>query len=178
MTEKPVVTRLERRQLLGVLLTSLCALALEIVLTRIFSVTMWYHFAFLAISMALMGSAMAGMALYFFPQAARPERARLAIGWLAIALALAVPVVFWIYLHIPFQVDLGRSDFPTDQIVWLVLIYLDLTVPFFLAGSILALALASWPEHTNRLYWADLTGASLGCLFSIVALDQLGGVGA
>jgi hypothetical protein len=170
--------QLERRQLLGVLLTSLSALALEIVLTRIFSVTMWYHFAFLAISMALMGSATAGMVLYFVPQAARPERARRTVGWLAIALALSVPAVFWLYLRIPFQVDLGRSSFPADQIVWLILIYIDLTVPFFLAGAILSLALASWPEHVNRLYWADLTGASLGCLFSIAALDWLGGVGA
>jgi hypothetical protein len=178
MIQGPVPAPLERRQLLGVLLTSLSALALEIVLTRIFSVTMWYHFAFLAISMALMGSATAGMALYFFPRATRPDRARRVIGWLALALALSVPAVFWIYLHIPFQVDLGRSSFPADQVVWLILIYLDLTVPFFLAGAILSLALASWPEQTNRLYWADLTGASLGCLFSIVALDQLGGVGA
>ena len=77
-TSQPALTNhpLARRQLLGVLLTSLSALALEIVLTRIFSVTMWYHFAFLAISMALMGSASAGMALYFLPRAARPERAR------------------------------------------------------------------------------------------------------
>ncbi len=172
----PPPTRLGPRQLLGVLLTSLSALALEIVLTRVFSVTMWYHFAFLAISMALMGSAVAGMVLYFVPAAARPERARHTIGWLALALAIAVPVVFWVYLHIPFQVDLGRSGFAASQIVWLILIYLDLTVPFFLAGAVLSLALASWPEQANRVYWADLTGASLGCLFSIVALDQLGGV--
>jgi hypothetical protein len=169
---------LARRQVLGVLLTSLSALALEIVLTRIFSVTMWYHFAFLAISMALMGSASAGMALYFFPRAARPERARRLIGWLAMALALSVPLVFWVYLHIPFQVDLGRTSFPAGQVVWLVAIYLDLTVPFFLAGAILALTLSTWPEHANQLYWADLTGASIGCLFSIAALEALGGVGA
>ncbi|MCA9873992.1 MAG: hypothetical protein KC441_10060 [Anaerolineales bacterium] len=49
----------QRFLLLGVLLTSLVTLALEIVLTRIFSVTMWYHFAFLTISIALMGSALA-----------------------------------------------------------------------------------------------------------------------
>ena len=57
-----------RHLLAGVFLISMGALALEVVLTRIFSVTMWYHFAFLAISMALMGSAMAGVFLYFFPK--------------------------------------------------------------------------------------------------------------
>ena len=38
-----------RQQLLGVLLVSMGALALEIILTRVFSVTMWYHFAFMVI---------------------------------------------------------------------------------------------------------------------------------
>ena len=178
MNAVPAVPSLPRRQLLGVLLISLSALALEIILTRVFSVTMWYHFAFLAISMALMGSAAAGMALYFVPRLAAPAIAPRAIGWLAIGLAVSVPVVFWIYPHIPFQLDLGRSQFPPAQVFWLVLIYLDLTVPFFLAGAILSLALSAWPQHTNRVYWADLTGASLGCLFSIAALDRLGGVGA
>ncbi len=43
---------LERRQLVGVFLVSIGSLALEVVLTRVFSVTMWYHFAFLAISIS------------------------------------------------------------------------------------------------------------------------------
>jgi spermidine synthase len=169
---------LERRQLLGIGLTTLGTLALEVVLTRVFSVTMWYHFAFLAISMALMGSASAGMCLYFFPDLTRPANARRAIGLAACALALAVPLTFILYLRIPFQINLGRGEFPVDQILWLILIYLDLTVPFFLSGLILALALATWPAQAGRIYWADLTGASLGCLFSIVALEWLGGVGA
>jgi hypothetical protein len=169
---------LPRRLLLGVGLTSLSALALEIVLTRVFSVTMWYHFAFFAISMALMGSAVAGMALYFFPRLAAPGVARGAVHTAALGLALAVPLTFVAYLRIPFQVNLGRTQFEPAQVLWLALIYLDLTVPFFLSGLVLALALATWPQHTSRLYWADLTGASLGCLFSIGALQWLGGVGA
>jgi spermidine synthase len=174
----PSAPPLERRQLLGIGLTTLGTLALEVVLTRVFSVTMWYHFAFLAISMALMGSAAAGMLLYFLPSFAQPENARRAIGLAALALALSVPLTFMLYLRIPFQLSLGRGEFPAVQILWLILIYLDLTVPFFLSGLILALALATWPAHAGRIYWADLTGASLGCLFSIAALEWLGGVGA
>jgi SAM-dependent methyltransferase len=170
--------RIERRQLLGIFLVSLSALTLEVVLTRIFSVTMWYHFAFLAVSLALMGSAVAGVVLYFLPAVARPENARRWIGLAALGLALAVPLAFLIYLRIPFQVTLNRTGLSWLQAFWLALIYLDLMVPFFLSGFTLSLALSAWAEQAGRVYWADLSGAALGCLFSIVALERLGGAGA
>lgn len=154
------------------------ALALEVVLTRIFSVTMWYHFAFLAVSLALMGSAAAGVFLYFFPTLSQPKNAQRAIGWIGIALACLVPLTFLIYLQIPFQpVLMNRIAWmEAQQLLWLILIYLDLGLPFFFSGMILSLALAGWSEEAGRIYWADLTGASLGCLFSVLALNSLGGV--
>jgi spermidine synthase len=169
---------IERRQLLGVSLTSMGTLALEVVLTRIFSVTMRYHFAFLAISLALMGSAIAGVILYFFPSLTRPEQARRWIGLVALALALLVPITFVLYLQIPFRLTLGSSGVPPQQVLYLALIYLVMTIPFLLSGLVLALALSAWSEQAGRVYWADLTGAALGCLFSILALETLGGVGA
>ncbi len=168
----------ERRQLLGISLTSMSTLALEVVLTRIFSVTMRYHFAFLAISLALMGSAMAGVILYFFPNLTRPAQVRRWIGLAALALALFVPLTFVLFLQIPFRLALKESAFPPQQIIYLALIYLDMTIPFLLSGLILSLALSAWPEQAGRIYWADLTGAALGCLFSILALEFLGGAGA
>ena len=172
--------QLQRQQLIGVLLTSMGALALEVVLTRIFSVTMWYHFAFLAISLALMGSGTAGVVLYAFPRLAQPEVARRWIGYLAVLIGLCVPLTFFIYLQIPFRpVLMNRTGwFSSGQVLWLLLIYLDLALPFFLSGMILSLALSGWPADAGRIYWADLTGASLGCLASIAALAWLGGAGA
>ncbi len=156
------------------------ALALEVVLTRIFSVTMWYHFAFLAISMALMGSAVAGVLLYFFPRLTTPDAAQKWIGRASIALAVAVPAIFLIYLRIPFRPVLMNRDgaFSFEQLGWLALIYVLLSIPFFLSGSVLALSLAGWPNDAGRIYAADLIGAALGCVISIVALANLGGVNA
>ncbi len=170
--------RISHRQLVGVFLTSMSTLTLEVVLTRIFSVTMRYHFAFLAISLALMGSAMAGVLLYFFPNLTQPGRARRWIALAALALALVVPLTFVLYLQIPFQLTLSSSGVPSRQILYLALIYLDMTVPFLLSGLILSLALSAWPEQAGRIYWADLSGAALGCLLSILALETLGGAGA
>lgn len=172
--------KLEKQQMLGVLLLSMGSLALEVVLTRIFSVTMWYHFAFLAISLALMGSATAGVLLYLFPQMAEPDRAKRWIGRAATALALCVPLTFVLYLQIPFDpVLMNRAGFFSGaQLFWLALIYLDLSLPFFLVGVVMALALSVWAEQAGRIYWADLTGASLGCLLSIAILQVLGGANA
>ncbi|WP_374687950.1 hypothetical protein [Promineifilum sp.] len=169
-----------RHLLLGVFLISMGALALEVVLTRIFSVTMWYHFAFLAISMALMGSATAGVTLYFFPHLTRPEAAQKWIGRAAVALAIAVPIVFLIYLRIPFRPVLMNREgaFSLVQLGWLALIYVLLSIPFFLSGAVLALTLSGWPDDAGRVYAADLIGAALGCLLSVAALSRLGGVNA
>ncbi len=172
--------KLGKQQLLGILFVNMGTLALEVVLTRIFSVMMWYHFAFLAISLALMGSATAGVLLYFFPRLSQPENAQRWMGYTAVALAVSVPVTFILYLQIPFEpVLMNRADwFSGGQIFWLALIYLDLAIPFFLAGIVMSLALSAWSEQAGRVYWADLTGASLGCLVSIAALEWLGGGGA
>ncbi|MFQ5419922.1 MAG: hypothetical protein ACE5EY_06120, partial [Anaerolineae bacterium] len=169
-----------RQQLLGILFVNMGTLALEVVLTRIFSVTMWYHFAFLAISLALMGSATAGVLMYFFPALTQPERAQKWMGRTAVVLALSVPLAFILYLQIPFEpVLMNRADwFSGGQIFWLALIYLDLAIPFFLTGIVMSLALSAWSAQAGRVYWADLTGASLGCLVSIAALEWLGGTGA
>ncbi len=169
-----------RHLLIGVFLISMGALALEVVLTRIFSVTMWYHFAFLAISMALMGSAMAGVLLYFFPHFTTPDMAQKWIGRASIALAVAVPIIFLIYLEIPFRPVLMNRDggFSFVQLGWLALIYVLLSIPFFLSGSVLALTLAGWPNEAGKVYAADLIGAALGCLVSVAALARLGGVNA
>ena len=164
----------------GIFLISAGALALEVVLTRIFSVTMWYHFAFLAISMALMGSATAGVVLYFFPRLREPAAAQQWIGRAAVALAVAVPIVFLVYLRIPFDpVLMNRAGaFSFAQLGWLALIYVLLSLPFFLSGTVLALTLAGWPGDAGRVYAADLIGAALGCLLSVAALSRLGGVNA
>ena len=171
--------QVNRRQLTGILMLSLGSLMLEVVLTRIFSVTLWYHFAFLAISLALSGSAIAGILLYFAPSLRTWERGRLLIGYAALALALVIPLTLYAYLHFPFGVLLsGDVVWSGPKVLWFLVIDLLLMLPFLLSGFILALALTIWSQEAGRLYWADLTGASLGCLASIVALETLGGSGA
>ena len=170
----------QRSFLLGVLLTSLVTLAIEIILTRVFSVTMWYHFAFLTISIALMGSATAGVVVYLRPQMLQETAVYRWIGIAAIAFTLAVPLTLLVYLRIPsIVIVMNRTESLTiGQILYLALVYILLSIPFFLSGVVISLALAGWAKIAGRIYWADLTGAALGCLVSVLVLQYFGAVNA
>jgi hypothetical protein len=56
----------ERTLLAGIALGSFSALLLELALTRLFSVVLFYHFAFLAISIALLGLGAGGTFAYLW----------------------------------------------------------------------------------------------------------------
>ncbi|NQU07654.1 MAG: hypothetical protein HQ583_03765, partial [Candidatus Abyssubacteria bacterium] len=65
---------IRRSKYIGIALVSLCILVLELTLTRIFSVTMWYHFAFVAISVALFGISASGLAIFLLQKIFTRER--------------------------------------------------------------------------------------------------------
>lgn len=80
-----------RRVALGVLCTSMALMTSELVVTRIFSVVVWYHFAFLAISVALFGMGAAALAVHLLEHRILPSRTEV---WLArSSLALCVSIV-------------------------------------------------------------------------------------
>lgn len=164
--------------LLGVGLIAMAVLANEIVLTRIFSVTLWYHFAFLVISLALLGSGASGVWIFLLPKTFGGEAAPRRLPWLALGYALTTLAAFLIYQEIPLTVDGLREGLDTSEGLWLFLVYTILTIPFIFAGATIALALKHYQAQAGRMYFADLVGASLGCLLSVLLLDQLGGAGA
>ncbi len=167
-----------RRHLAGLSATSAAILMLEVALTRIFSAMMWYHFAFMSISLALLGGAVAGVFVYLFERRFAPERLLRHLALFALLFSIATALCFVLFLRIPFDVRMLRPPLRPRALLPLALIYLDLAVPFFLGGVVVTLALSRWSGQVGRVYFADLMGAGLGCLLSIVALDRLGGPGA
>ncbi len=165
-----------RSSLAGIFLLSLSLLMLEITLTRVFSVTMWYHFAFLSISLALLGGAIGGIWAYL----ARHRLARGSLApwraWIALLFAVATVATFVLYTNLRFWGGAGTWQVFTPQgMGMLVLVYLDLALPFFLGGMCLAVAMSEWAESVSVVYFADLVGASVGCILSVIALAWLGG---
>ena len=160
------------RAFVGVALVSLCVLMLQLVLTRLFSATMYYHFAFLAISLALLGSGASGVFVYLGGPRLSASRApwapALAAALFAVTTALALAVILANPLS---PLDSGRTT-----LVRLTWIYGACALPFFFAGCVVTLAIARFASQMSRLYLFDLGGAAAGCLLLIPVLDWWGAV--
>ena len=145
----------------------------ELSLTRIFSVTMYYHFAFMAISIALFGLSASGV--YVFLQRDRwrdtpPPR-------LLAAHALAYAAVTVVALAVLVRLRVGVNYAPANVALMCVL-YLVSALPFFTGGAAISIAIARLASGVNAIYAADLLGAGAGCLLLIPALNALGAPGA
>ena len=151
---------------------SAATLLLEVALTRILSVSLWYHFAFMGICTALFGLGFAGLALAFRRSHDVPARllARIACGT-PIAFVLGYAVYNWI----PFEpFSLGSQS---AQWLYLPIAYLALTVPFFFSGMTIAALLTRHAAQVHRLYLVDLVGAGMGAVAIVWLLPALGGSG-
>ncbi|HUJ94469.1 MAG TPA: hypothetical protein VLW84_04315 [Terriglobales bacterium] len=154
----------------GIALCSFSALLLELALTRLFSVVLFYHFAFLAISIALLGLGAGGVFAYLFKaRLARFETRPLAAG-LCILNALLLPAVLEIILHVPVSLELSFANF-----LRLTAMYLASALPFFVTGLQFSIIFARESEHIPRLYAADLLGGALACLGVVPLLNWIGG---
>jgi hypothetical protein len=148
---------------LCVALTTLATLLLELSLTRIFSVVFYYHFVFLAISIALFGLGAGGVFSYvvagwkgnLFQKLGRLS----AVNSLLVILAVLVV--------------LAQGEHPTHG--YLTLTYFATALPFFVAGTIVSLVVSETIERVNRIYFFDLAGAAGSCLLLVFLLETFGG---
>lgn len=153
----------------GLACVTAATMFVEIVLTRIFSVILWYHFAFVAISLAMLGMAGGAMYVYLrrdqFPAAGALQ----AISRLTGLFGGAVVLAYVLALGVAFRLESHPVAF-----VSLGLIVGFWGVPFFLSGMIVSIALTRTNLPVGRLYAVDLVGAALGCLLVQPALSVLG----
>jgi spermidine synthase len=145
----------------GLFFTTLSLLQLELFLTRIFSVTMWYHFAFMAISLAMFGLA-AGAVLV---EVIRKRDPHATLANVALLFALSSAVCFAIQLYIP-------AD-PETRLLSTVAAFTIIAVPFVFGGIVVCVALTRFPAQTGKLYAADLAGSAAGCALTIPILNHI-----
>jgi hypothetical protein len=159
-----------RAMLFGMALCSFAALLLELALTRLFSVVLFYHFAFLAISIALLGLGAGGVFAHLRKNQLARFETRALVSRLCSINALIVPVVLVIVLRIPVSLDISKANF-----LRLTTIYLASAVPFFITGLEFSVVFAREANHVSPLYAADLAGGALACLAIVPLLNFLGG---
>jgi hypothetical protein len=144
----------------AVFLVTLSGLMFEIGLTRIYSATIWYHFAFLAVSVALLGWGLGGVVLHALGDRLTPTLERAAT--LTLLYAATLPGCLWLIAQFPFRIER------------LPLYFLAPLLPFLLAGMVLSMIFHLHRERAAKLYFADLCGAALGALSVTVLLERFG----
>jgi len=173
MTDSRVaVMGVDRSILIGIGAVSGALLMTELALTRIFSVTMYYHFAFLAISIALFGLSASGVLVYVLRRrlAAVSTARLLTLG----ALLHAASTLLALACLVRIRVGLNYS---LRNLVLMLSIYLLAALPFLSGGAVISTAFARLTTRINLLYAADLIGAAAGCLALIPLLNTFGAPG-
>src|SRR2546430_14122982 len=151
----------KRSTYIGLFLTTLSLLQFELFLTRIFSVTMWYHFAFMAISLAMFGLAAGAI----FVELMKKRDAHAMLANLGLLFALTSAICFAAQLYIP-------AD-PEKEIAWTALTFTLVAIPFVFGGMAVCVVLTRFPQHTGALYAADLAGSAAGCVLTIPILNHI-----
>jgi predicted membrane-bound spermidine synthase len=160
------------RHLAGVSLVSATLLMIELCLTRIFSVVMYYHFAFLAISIALFGLSASGVFAFVSRRRLDAQPADRLLSRQALIYAACTIVSLFVLVRL--RVTLQYSP---RNLALMLAIYLLAAIPFFTGGLVVTLAIARLTRRITSVYAADLTGAAAGCLLLIPLLDRLGAPG-
>jgi hypothetical protein len=150
--------RLERRDFVGIFLVSLTLIVFQIALTRILSVVAWYHFAFLTISMVMLGLGAPGVWFSFQKQ---PQRW---LGWMLLASGVLVPASAVLLL------GFGAA---AREISVLLLIALILPAMLALGAVVCLLLMRAEGAAIARLYGVDLIGACLGAVLIIPLLHAV-----
>ena len=156
--------------IVAVSLLSAAAIAYEILLTRLFNITLWHHFAYMVISLALLGYGASGTFLVFVKQRAL---ARFGVSFAALAVSFGLAAVggYALAWRLPFNPLEVIWDW--RQQLYLAAMYLLLAVPFFAAGSAIGLSLSARPIRIGAIYRSDLTGAGTGALGIVLAMFAL-----
>jgi spermidine synthase len=155
---------------LSIALVSATALAYEILLARLFSIIQWHHFAYMIISLALLGYGISGSFLSLFAKRLLNHYAATFITNI-ILFGLSLLLCFLIAQHIPFNAEEILWD--RHQLAWLFAIYLMLMLPFFFVANAIGLTMMALGEKISQIYAADMIGAGIGSAMVIILLFYL-----
>jgi hypothetical protein len=166
--------RADRSTLAGVSLLCFANLLLEILVTRLFSATMFYHFTFMAVGLAMFGIAASGVYVFVNEEKLAVDlHGNLAKNARRFAATTILTLIFIITNPV-----FGNGSIPpwSSRVFWQLVLLIGFTaLPFFFAGVVVSLALTFFRDNVNRVYFWDLVGASLAALTAGLLLGLFGG---
>lgn len=159
-----------RRLFVATLLVSAAAIAYEILLMRMLSIVQWHHFAYMVISLALLGYGASGTIIALLRQRLE-RRAELAFALSSLFFSVSAVLCFVLGQHVPFNaLEVVWNPW---QIGWLACLYFVFFVPFLFAATCIGVALTFRRSAISRVYFFDLVGAGLGAVLVMAALFVL-----
>jgi SAM-dependent methyltransferase len=170
--------RITGRHYFAIFALASATLSYQILITRFFSVMLYYHFAFAAVSLAMLGLTRGAMEVYNKPDRYAPEQVGVEFARHASWFAITGVGAMIAFLCVPLVVP-GNY-----VVVVLALAAVAFITPFTESGVCITLLLTRLPYSGGWLYAADLAGAALGCLgviFVLLVVDPVSamlGIGA
>ncbi|MDP2762379.1 MAG: SAM-dependent methyltransferase, partial [Sideroxyarcus sp.] len=158
---------MSRPPFIAIGLLSACVLAYEVLLTRLFSIVLWHHFAYMIISAAMLGYGASGTVLTLLKEKIVPHFGAVYVI-AAAALAVLMPAAFLLAQQVPFNPLELLWD--KSQPAKLFAVYLLMMLPFFCGGLGIGLVFARFGKQASRIYAFDILGAGLGSLGAIGVL--------
>lgn len=155
---------------IGLFIISLATLTLEISLTRFFSVSKWYHFAFMIVSIALFGIGVSGSFLSVFHSLLERNIQELRVI-LSLFFSLTCALSIAVINLVPF--DPFRFAWDPLQFLNLVIYFVTLSVPFFFSGLCTSVILVDMADKVSKLYFSTMTGSGVGALIVTAVLSPI-----
>jgi len=159
------MTEMKNRSLVAIFFVSSATLCLEISLTRYFSISQQYHFAFLVVSIAFLGYGASGSFLTLFKTFHSVDRDTF-LSYSSLLYSLTILLSFLLCNSIPF--DFIRLSWDKNHVFFVVLYYFLLSVPFFFAGLTISFAISRASHLVTKIYFSDLLGAGAGTLLALI----------
>jgi hypothetical protein len=156
------------RTLAGMGLLSAATLLSQVALTRVFSIAQFYHFAFLVVSLALLGFGASGSLLSLYPRL----RKQAFVPWYALGFALSTLLAYLLINHLPF--DSYSIAWDRNQVFLLIGNLLGLAAPFAFAGALVGVLLTQRADQAGRIYGANLLGSAAGAVSGPLVIGWLG----
>jgi len=159
---------------IGIFFFSTSVLLFELSLMRVFSILQWNYLAFMIISIAFLGYGASGTFLSVFSSILkRAEGKNLHKYLLFFSLLFSLGSLLSIFAISKVPFDLYRAITDRYQLLYLVIYYLAIAIPFFFAGICISLAISKLPGKVNKIYFCDLGGASIGCISFLVLANYI-----
>jgi len=153
-------------------LLSASVIIFQLSLMQVLAIVQWHHFAYMVISVAMLGFGAAGTMIALFRNFLVRNRETL-LPLFAVAAGLSVELAVRLNNLQMLAFDLNLLFIDRSQF-WLLAVNLLLYfLPCFLAALVIGVFFTTWVSDIGKLYFANLAGSGLGGILSLILLNVM-----